>query len=270
MPSIEEFSEFTVDLVKKAGELLLDYRGKLNSVGYKSSRVDLVTDADLASQQYIVSEIKHCYPDHAVLAEEGIPEERASDYCWVIDPLDGTTNFVHGLPVFAVSVGLQIAGETQCGAIYNPATRDCYHAVKRGGACCNDASISVSGNKNLIDSILVTGFPYAHDAKFHKSFELFHDFHNRVQGMRRLGAAALDFCFVAQGVMDGFYEFNLKPWDICAGDLILREAGGKTSSWSGADLPFDGSTVLATNGKIHQEMREILGGESYSLFMQQG
>ncbi|NOZ07705.1 MAG: inositol monophosphatase [FCB group bacterium] len=267
MPTSDEFGRFSIDLARQAGEVLLGYRGKLRSVRHKSSCIDLVTEADIECQRFIVSKIHKAFPEHSILAEENLTDEGSSKYRWVIDPLDGTTNFVHGLPIFAISIGLQIDGITCCGVVYNPAGGTLYHAVAGQGAYCNGEPISVSGQKNLIESILVTGFPYEHDEKFHLSFELFHEFHNRVQGMRRFGAAALDFCFVASGQLDGFYEFNLKPWDICAGDLICREAGGKVTGWSGGNLPFQGTTAAASNGLIHQEMLDILRQDNYRLFL---
>ncbi len=262
----DDFSRFSIELARQAGELLLEYRGKLRSVRYKSSRIDLVTEADIECQAFIVKQIRKEFPDHSILAEENPTGEEDSGHRWVIDPLDGTTNFVHGLPVFAVSIGLQIDGETCCGVVNNPAAGNCYHAIAGQGAFRNGQPIGVSKQKLLIQSLLVTGFPYVHDEKFHLSFELFHDFHNRVQGLRRFGAAALDFCYVASGQMDGFYEFNLKPWDVCAGALICREAGGKVTGWTGGKMPFQGTTVVASNGSIHREMLEILGQEKYSLF----
>ena len=234
---------------------------------HRKGRVDLVTEADLASEEAIVSTLRKAFPDHAIIAEEGdYPLSATSAHRWVIDPLDGTTNYVHGLPIFAVSIGYQVAEETKVAVVLNPAQSETYVAVKGEGATCNGSPIQVSGVQSLQESLLVTGFPYAHDEVFHQSFDLFHALYGRCQGIRRLGAAALDFCYVAAGRFDAFYEANLHPWDACAGDLICREAGGKTSDWLGEPLPFSARRVLASNGtELHGEVLTMIGEQSPGL-----
>ncbi len=225
----------------------------------KKGQVDLVTAADLESEAAIVGRIRQAFPDHAVIAEEGDYRQTVpSQYRWVVDPLDGTTNYIHGLPLFAVSIGLQVKNETVVGVVLNPAQGEEFVAVKDQGATLNGERIQVSGVDSLQEALLVTGFPYRHDEVFYRSFDLFKELYDRCQGLRRLGAAALDFCYVATGRFDAFYEANLYPWDICAGALICREAGGLTTDWQGGMLPFGGERVLASNGLIQAELLAAL------------
>jgi myo-inositol-1(or 4)-monophosphatase len=262
--NFSQYEHFAKEIAISAGDVLMQYFGKLTHVDNKSTDIDLVTRADIESEDYIINAIKSTYSDHDILAEESDYTHLNSDFCWVIDPLDGTTNFVHTLPIFAVSIGLQYKGETVVGVVYNPVYKQCFHACKNNGAFLNNEPISVSSTSTLSESLLVTGFPYIHDDRWKAGFNLFEEFYSGTQGLRRLGAAALDFCFVAMGRFDGFYEFNLKPWDVCAGDLIIREAGGKTSDWDGkSPMPFNGERVLISNAHIHQDMSDILMSEKY-------
>ncbi len=256
---LEKPLEIARSAAQRAGNILLEYYGKLDSV-HKKGAVDLVTDADLASEKLIVSMIRDAFPDHGILAEEGdyasIKNTR-SPY-WVIDPLDGTTNFVHTLPLFAVSIAFVVADITRLGVVYNPAIGEEFVAVKDTGSYLNDSPIHVSSTTSLSEALLATGFPYTHDHIFHGSFDIFHELYKRCQGIRRLGAAAVDCCYVASGRFDAFYEAALKPWDICAGALICQEAGGQTSDWRGSNMPFDGSRVMLSNGtELHAELLEL-------------
>ena len=261
-----EFLQFSIALARMAGAIQMDYLGKLTEVHHKSNVTDMVTRADLESEELIVQSIREQYPDHDIIAEESAVLQQGSPFRWVIDPLDGTTNYVHGLPLFGVSIGLQYNENSVVGAVYNPAMDEMYTASAGAGAFLNGESIHVSNTDRLINAILVTGFPYEHDDLWHLSFDLLHDLHDRVQGMRRLGAAALDLCLIARGVLDGFYEFRLCPWDVCAGEIILREAGGMISDWDGGFLPFSGSRVLATNGAIHYQLRDVLTSSKYQAY----
>ena len=262
--NLSEYEHFAKETAISAGEILMQYFGKLTHVDNKSTDIDLVTQADIESEKNIINAIKSTYSDHDILAEESDFTNLNSDFCWVIDPLDGTTNFVHTLPIFAVSIGLQYKDETIVGVVYNPVYKQCFHATKDNGAFLNNTPISISSTFTLSKSLITTGFPYTHDDQWKAGFRLFEDFYSRTQGLRRLGAAALDFCFVAMGRFDGFYEFNLKPWDVCAGDLIVREAGGKTTDWDGESImPFSGERVLISNAQIHQEMSDILMSKKY-------
>ena len=263
---LEIFKDLAINTAKSSGKILMSYFNTKYDIKKKSS-VDLVTKADIESEQNIITAILNKFPDHSVIAEESHLIDNNSDYRWVIDPLDGTTNFVHSLPIFAVSIALQYKKETILGVVYNPAYKKCFWATKDGGAFQNNIKISISNTKKLIDSLLVTGFPYNHNESWDKSFELFHELYSKTQGIRRLGAASLDFCFVAMGRFEGFYEFNLKPWDVCAGDLICREAGGKTSDWKGYKMPFSGSNIIASNNIIHKKILDIITQDKYDLIL---
>ena len=250
--------DFAIETAKQAGSILMQHFGNISSIEKKSTNIDLLTIADTESEAYIIDRIKATYPQHHIIAEESDLTEGNSDYRWVIDPLDGTTNFVHNLPIFAVSMGLQYKEETILGVVYNPAANKCFWAEKNGGAYLNDKPIHITLTNTLSNSLLVTGFPYVHDNRYDKCFDLFKELYGKTQGIRRLGAAALDFCFVAMGRFDGFWEFGLQPWDVCAGAFILTEAGGKVSDWDGSPMPFSGTRILATNCHIHHEMMDVL------------
>ena len=255
--------DFSIETAQQAGSILMQHFGKISSVDRKSTNIDLLTIADTESEAYILDRIKATHPQHHIIAEESDLTKGNSDYRWVIDPLDGTTNFVHNLPIFAVSMGLQYKEETILGVVYNPAANKCFWAEKNGSAYLNDKPIHITSTNTLSISLLVTGFPYIHDDNWERSFALFKELYGKTQGIRRLGAAALDFCFVAMGRFEGFWEFGLQPWDVCAGALILKEAGGKVSDWDGSPFPFSGERILATNGHIHMEMMQTLGKELF-------
>ena len=259
-PDLIDFAKSTA---KEAGNILMEHFGNISSFEHKSTEIDLVTIADTKSEAYIIDRIKATFPEHHIIAEESAIADGHSDYRWVIDPLDGTTNFVHNLPIFSVSMGLQYNQETLLGVVYNPAVDKCFWAEKNGGAFLNEKSIQITSTNTLCNSLLVTGFPYIHDDSWGKCFDLFKDLYGKTQGVRRLGAASLDFCFVAMGRFDGFWEFGLQPWDVCAGALILKEAAGKVSDWDGSIMPFSGQRILATNGNIHDEMIEVLRKEVF-------
>ena len=258
-----EMLEFAKITAKGAGAILMEHFGKISSYDRKSSHIDLLTIADTQSEAFILKEITKTFPDHHIIAEESATVENNSDYRWVIDPLDGTTNFVHSLPIFAVSIGLEYKDETIVGVVYNPAADKCFWAEKNGGAFLNGEAIHITSTNTLSNSLLVTGFPYINDDRWRKGFDLFKTLYGKTQGVRRLGAAALDFCFVAMGRFEGFWEFGLQPWDVCAGALIVKEAGGKVSDWGNSPMPFSGNRILATNGHIHKEMLEVLGKELF-------
>jgi len=258
-----EMLEFAKITAKGAGAILMEHFGKISSYDRKSSHIDLLTIADTQSEAFILKEITKTFPDHHIIAEESATVENNSDYRWVIDPLDGTTNFVHSLPIFAVSIGLEYKDETIVGVVYNPAADKCFWAEKNGGAFLNGEAIHITSTNTLSNSLLVTGFPYTHDGRWSKGFDLFKTLYGKTQGVRRLGAAALDFCFVAMGRFEGFWEFGLEPWDVCAGAFIVKEAGGKVSDWDDSPMPFSGNRILATNGHIHKELLKVLGKELF-------
>ena len=267
MDNPSNFLEFAIKIAKEAGRIQISYFGNISSLEKKSTNIDLLTKADIESEKYIINQIRTTYPNHSILSEEAGSLSTDSEYLWVIDPLDGTTNFTHNLPIFAVSIGLVKKGvKTICAVIYNPAANKCFYAEENKGAFLNGKAIKCTSSSTLSDSLLVSGFPYLHDSKYDLSFELFKEFYDKTRGLRRLGAASLDLCFIAMGRFDGYYEYSLKPWDICAGSLIANEAGAKITDWDNSKLPTDGSRILATNTLIHDEMIKILTQNKYKIF----
>lgn len=258
---MQDFSEhlnFTKELAFNSGKILSKYFGNVQSIHKKSTSIDLVTNADIESENLIIKSIQKKFPNHTIISEESHLTNKGNDFTWVIDPLDGTTNFVHNLPIFAVSIGLKFKNKTILGVVYNPAADKMFYGIHNQGAYLNEKSINVSSSKTLSESLIVTGFPYLQDDKWDISFSIFKDFYSKTQGVRRLGAAALDLCFVAMGRFEVFYEFNLKPWDICAGSLIAKEAGAKISDWNNRSVPDSGKRIIATNGYVHDEALNLL------------
>ncbi len=258
-------SQYLPDLeaiAREAGTLLMQYFGRV-TIEYKGE-VDLVTEADRASEKLIVERLRARWPQHGIVAEEGTRSEMEADYRWYVDPLDGTTNFAHGYPVFCVSIALtRKDGQLEAGVLYDP-TRDEMFAAERGlGATLNGRAIHVSQTKHLVESILGTGFP---SHKRHKNPNIFfyHQITLRSHGVRRAGSAALDLANVACGRYDGFWEFNLNPWDTAAGVLLVQEAGGSVTRFDGAPFRLDSREVLGSNALIHQELiaqfQEIFAG----------
>jgi len=258
--------DFITPICLEAGKILNKNFGQIQYIKDKSNAIDLCTNADIESEKFITESILNEYPDHSIVAEEGHEKLTNSDYRWVIDPLDGTTNYVHNLPIFSISIGLQYKETTVLGIVYNPAADKLFYALQNRGAFLNNTRISVSSSNTLSKSVLATGFPYTHDTYYNTSFSIFKDFYDKTQGLRRLGVASLDLCFVAMGRFDGFYEFNLKPWDICAGAIIAKESGAMCTDWNNASLPFSGCRILCSNSYIHQEMISVLNQEQYRLF----
>ncbi len=256
--AIIDLLDDVVRISRLAGVLLKERLNTDFAVSYKGD-VDIVTEVDRAAQDLIEGEIRSRYPDHAILAEEDLDVAGSSGYQWIVDPLDGTTNYAHRFPVFSVSIAVAYEGETVCGVVYNPISDEMFKAVRGVGASLNAFPIEVSRTTTLDLSLLGTGFPYDIRETADTNLDHFRNFAVRTQGIRRCGSAALDLCFVACGRLDGFWELNLKPWDIAAGALIVREAGGVTSDFRGNDLGLDGAMVLATNRHIQEEMIDVLG-----------
>lgn len=247
-----------INISKEAGEIIRDGFGKNFSIEFKTNESNLLTEIDKKSEKLIKEFIIKEFPSHSILAEESGETNNHSEYCWVVDPLDGTTNFAHGLPIFAVSIGLQKNNKTIAGVVYDVMQNNCYSAELGSGAFCNNDKISVSITELLQRSLLVTGFPYNINENPDNAFELFIEFLRHGRGMRRLGSAAIDFCYVAKGVFDGYWEVNLQPWDICAGKLILEEAGGKVSGFYDEEINIYSKQILASNNLIHNSMIDII------------
>jgi myo-inositol-1(or 4)-monophosphatase len=249
--------EFAIGVAKEAGRLLRDRLGTRIDITHKGA-INLVTDVDLASERLIRDRIATRYPRHQVLAEESGLSESSSEYRWIIDPLDGTTNYAHGYPVFCVSIALEYKSEIISGVVYDPMRDELFAAERGAGATLNNRSIRVSATAELVRSLLSTGFPYDIRTSSLTNLDHWANFAMNAQALRRDGAAALDLCYVASGRYDGFWELNLATWDMAAGALIVQEAGGRVSDFAGAEFDPYKPEVIASNGLIHDRMIEVL------------
>lgn len=257
----EQLRKTVVDCVQEGGAILLDYHNKLKTLRVQSKgRFDYVTEADLAAQETIVRLIRSRHPDHDILAEEdrAIPSQNASR--WLIDPLDGTTNFIHGFPVFAVSVALELEGTIVLGAIYDPCRKELFLAQKGQGATLNGQPIEVSTRLKPREALVATAFPWREKSVLSRYLKGFTQVFTRVSDIRRSGAAALDLAYVACGRCEGFWELGLSPWDIAAGHLLVKEAGGYISDFTGGDDHIWIGDVVAGNKAIHEFLLEIIQG----------
>lgn len=230
------------------------------SISNKEGVNNLVTEADHASEKAIISVIRNSFPDHQILAEESGKLVQDSTYKWIIDPIDGTVNFAQGIPLNCVSIGIEYQGEIILGAVYNPHLNEFFIAEKGKGATLNEKPIRVSEKKETIKSCLVTGFPYTYINEPNGPIEVFERFVRKGVSVRRLGSAAIDLCWVACGRFDGFFEQKLEPWDSAAGYLIVEEAGGTVTDFTGQKFSVYQHKLLATNGNIHPEMLEVING----------
>ena len=248
---------FAIRVAQEAGRLLRDRVGTKIDVSHKGA-INIVTDVDIASERLIREAIAIQYPRHQVLAEEGGLAESRSEYRWVIDPLDGTTNYAHGYPVFCVSIALEYQGETILGVVYDPMREELFAAERGGGATLNHRPIRVSPTDSLMQSMLSTGFPYDIRTSTLTNLDHWANFAMNAQALRRDGAAAIDLCYVACGRFDGFWELNLSPWDMAAGALIVTEAGGLVTDFSGGEFSNYKPEIIASNGLIHNRMVEVI------------
>ena len=248
---------------RDAADLILHANEIDRKTSNKSTITDLVTQTDKKAEQVIKDDILAKFPDHSILAEESGETKSSSEYLWVIDPLDGTTNFVHGLSPYCVSIALLKNNTPLLAVISELPAENLYWAVKGNGAFCNGEKISVSSVKSINDSLLITGFSYQHDSKWETNMKLFKDFTKISHGVRRIGSAAADLCYVASGKADAFWEIGLYPWDSAAGILLVDEAGGKVTRMDGKPYNIFDEEILATNNLIHDEMLEnIYSGTS--------
>lgn len=256
---MEKLLETAKEAAYEAGEIQLSFLGKVKEITRKSCKNDLVTVADKQSEEKIISIIKTYYPDHNILGEEtGCHNENDSEYLWVVDPLDGTTNFAHNFPHFAVSIGLVKRGKIIMGVVYDPCRNELFWAAEGFGAFLNSEPIKVSATEYLSEALVATGFaPMKADA-FEANFEHFKKFMFKTQAIRRPGAAALDICYVACGRLDAFWEMKLNAWDVAAGTCIAREAGGKVTNFDSEDFDIYEKSIIASNGILHNSMKEVI------------
>jgi myo-inositol-1(or 4)-monophosphatase len=253
---MSQFLDFAVETAREAGAILRAEFDRPKQISYKGE-VDIVTESDRRSEALIVSRLRKYYPSHGIIAEEGGGSAAAdASYCWHVDPLDGTTNFAHGYPCFAVSIGLAEGGRPVAGVVFNPVTDELFAAARGEGASLNGMRIQVSAVEKLAVSLVATGFP-THQRKRSANMNYYWEFTLRSHGVRRDGAAALDLCSVACGRFDAFWEFGLKSWDSAAGVVIVEEAGGRVTDLSGGPYVPGGPHILATNGLVHAEAQDV-------------
>jgi myo-inositol-1(or 4)-monophosphatase len=246
--------ECAVEIAKEAGILLRDRSGALE-IGEKSARGDLVTAADRESERFIVERLRARFPTATILGEEGGIRAGSADERWIIDPLDGTTNYAHGYPLYCVSIGYERRGHMVAGAVYAPVLDELYAAERGSGARCNGHPLKVSAIGLVREALLCTGFV---PARYERNGANFARLSQLAQAVRRDGSAALDLCFVARGVFDAFWELDLSPWDVAAGSLIVGEAGGRVSACDGGTFSVDDASIVASNGRIHAQMVQAL------------
>jgi myo-inositol-1(or 4)-monophosphatase len=255
MASIESVAR---EAARVGGEIVMKYLDGDFTVREKRES-DLVSDADTASERAMVEVIRRSFPGHAVLGEELHQADTSADELWVIDPLDGTTNFVHRIPHFAISVGFYREGRAECGVVYNPARGDWFTATRGGGAFHNGEPARVSTRTTLETSLVGTGFYYDRGAMMEATLATMRAlFQHGTHGIRRFGTAALDLCMVGTGLFGGFFEYELAPWDFGAGRLFVEEAGGRVTTCHGEEMPLERTTILASNGPLHEAMLELV------------
>jgi len=247
-----------VDMACRAGEILRAGYGLEHQIRHKGL-VDLVTEVDHQSEKLLIDSIRQKFPGHRILAEESGALEGSQEHCWYIDPLDGTLNYAHGLPIFCVSIAYAYRGEVRLGVVYDPTRDQSFQAERGSGAYLGEERLRVSPTTEMIQSLLVTGFPYDAWENRNNNLDHFSRFTRLSQGVRRLGSAALDLCYIAAGWLDGFWEISISPWDIAAGGLICEEAGGIVTKLSGdRDYLTPPCSVLAANPILHPHMLELL------------
>ena len=262
---MQPFTKLAIDAALKAGRIIIKHSGKVKKIGFKDD-VNLVTDVDKLSEEVIINSIRREFPDHGILTEESKEQKSESEFKWVIDPLDGTTNYAHNLPVHCISIALEEKGTIILGVVYNPNLDELFVAEKGKGAYLykgrgsskSKQKISVSHECQLGKSLLATGFPYDIRTSRINNLNHFTNFYKKCQAVRRMGAAALDLAYLAMGRFDGFWELKLSPWDMAAGSLLITEAGGKVTDFSGGPFNIYLKEILATNGQIHQQMVDVL------------
>jgi len=256
--NIQPFRDEAIEAATRAGKLLRSELGKRRQVAFKGSPTNLVTEMDRRAEALIIEALRARFPTHAILSEERGSVGPASPYCWIIDPLDGTTNYAHGFPIYAVSIALEVDSEVVLGVAYDPNRDECFVAERGKGSFLNGKRLLVSETPTLNESLLATGFPHnireAQDNNLaeHAAFSL------RCQAVRRTGSAVLYLCDVAAGRLDGYWELRVGPWDVAAAALLVEEAGGRVTDLVGAPLDLRSPKIVASNGRIHDEMLAVL------------
>jgi myo-inositol-1(or 4)-monophosphatase len=258
MTSLSAERELAIELARAAGDLLRSELLGPRRIAFKGSPTNLVTEMDARAEALIVDRLLGVFPDDAILAEERGAQAGRSGRRWIIDPLDGTTNYAHGLPLFAVSIALEVGGRVQLGVVYDPSQRELFVAERGAGVFCNDARLAVSTATTLDASLLATGFPYDIRVKDDNNLREYAAFAVRTRGVRRLGSAVLYLAWLAAGRLDGYWELRLGPWDVAAGGLMVEEAGGRLTAITGGPLDLEAPTVIASNGRIHDAMLTVL------------
>jgi myo-inositol-1(or 4)-monophosphatase len=257
-PDLRPERDLAIELARAAGELLRDGLLGPRRITYKGSPTNLVTEMDARVEALVVDRLQAAFPDDAILAEERGAQTGGSGRRWIIDPLDGTTNYAHGLPIYAVSIALEVRGHVRLGVVYDPSQRELFVAERGAGAFCNDARLAVSGAATLDASLLATGFPYDIRVKADNNLREYAAFAVRTRGVRRMGSAVLYLAWLAAGRFDGYWELRLGPWDVAAGGLMVEEAGGRLTGLTGEPLDLDHPRVVASNARIHDQMLAVL------------
>jgi myo-inositol-1(or 4)-monophosphatase len=255
--NLDHIKRIAITAARNGAEVLQSYFGRVSAITKKSA-IDLVTEADTESEKRIIATIRRSFPDHAILAEESGHTDGDSEHLWLIDPLDGTTNFAHCVPIYAVSIALAVRGQIVVGIVLNPASGELFAASQGHGAQLNARAIGVSQIASVSDSLLATGFPYDFRNLVKPVMTRLRSCAAACQGVRRIGSAALDLCYVACGRFEGFWEERLKPWDTAAGYLIASEAGATVTNFQNQPYSMDHQDLVATNGRIHKEMLALL------------
>lgn len=254
---LENAKRVGIEAIYRGARVLRKHYGHISQINQKGA-FDLITEADTESEKQIIETIHKAFPDHSILAEESGANKGSAEYQWLVDPLDGTTNYTHQLPIFSIAIALAAGDNIVLGLVLNPMDGELYAAVSGKGAELNGKPIRVSTTASVFGSLLVTGFPYDFDEIAKAAMKQFSVCQQASQGVRRLGSAALDICYVACGRFDGFWEQNLKPWDKAAGAIIAAEAGALVTNFSNQPFSINQNEILVTNGKIHQEMLSLL------------
>ena len=247
-----------IKAARQAGELMMRAQDRLKDIKVtEKAENDYVTEVDQHAEAVVIETLRKAYPDHGILAEES-GHDAGDDFCWVIDPIDGTRNFMHGLPHFCVSIGLQHKGKTELGVIYDPVRQELFVAERGSGAHVNNKRMRVSAHQQIDKSLLATGFPFRHNEKDkQRYFELFNRMLPVCGDFRRAGSAALDLAYVAAGRLDGFFELSLKPWDVTAGALMVKEAGGLLGAFDGSENFLQDGSIIAANPKIFKALLQF-------------